>query len=69
MTDRDTLPKGWAVAKLEDVCEILDGRRKPINASEKGSRASGKNANEPFTAMDQYLVVSYLIRRTHINEI
>jgi type I restriction enzyme S subunit len=42
------LPKGWKYAKLGEVCEILDGKRKPINSSERNNRIAGKKKNQLF---------------------
>lgn len=47
-TMRDTLPKGWTIVKLEEVCEILDGKRRPVNASERANRISGKKSSELY---------------------
>ncbi len=42
------LSKGWCWAKLEEVVEILDSFRKPINAEERTKRIQGKEKNELF---------------------
>lgn len=40
------LPLGWASTRLEDVVEILDSQRIPLNSSERQARIAGKdNAN------------------------
>lgn len=48
MIELETLPKGWTVARLEEVCGILDGKRKPINATERANRIDGKNIKELY---------------------
>jgi restriction endonuclease S subunit len=42
------LPNSWVKFSLEAVCEILDSRRIPINASERANRTSGKSRKELF---------------------
>ncbi|MCU0796793.1 MAG: restriction endonuclease subunit S [Akkermansiaceae bacterium] len=42
------LPVGWIATALGEVCEILDSRRKPINASERSKRNEGKSDSELF---------------------
>ncbi|MFI3197465.1 MAG: restriction endonuclease subunit S [Methylococcaceae bacterium] len=42
------LPCGWANTKLDDVADILDFERQPINSSERNERISGKNNSELF---------------------
>lgn len=48
MTGDNALPTGWAKAPLEDVCEILDSLRIPINSSERAMRLSGKKESELY---------------------
>lgn len=43
-----SIPKNWEVVKLGEVCEILDGKRKPINATERDKRIVGKEKSELF---------------------
>ncbi|MEO7701896.1 MAG: restriction endonuclease subunit S [Opitutus sp.] len=43
-----TLPEGWVLTELGDMCEILDSRRIPINATERNKRISGKSDSELF---------------------
>ena len=38
MSIESTAPKGWEIANLEDVVDILDSKRVPINAKERGTR-------------------------------
>lgn len=38
MSIEGTAPTGWAVAKLEDVVDILDSKRVPVNAKERETR-------------------------------
>jgi type I restriction enzyme S subunit len=42
------LPVGWATARLEEVTEILDSRRIPLNADERKARIEGKEEDELF---------------------
>lgn len=42
------LPKGWAMARLEEVCEIHDARRIPLNSKERSARVEGKAPHELF---------------------
>ena len=46
--ERRELPVGWDTARLEDVTEILDSRRIPLNADERKSRIEGKEEDELF---------------------
>jgi type I restriction enzyme S subunit len=40
------LPKGWTWSRLVDCVEILDSKRIPINADERGKRIAGKKPSE-----------------------
>jgi type I restriction enzyme S subunit len=42
------LPVGWDTARLEEVTEILDSRRIPLNADARKSRIEGKEEDELF---------------------
>ena len=42
------LPTGWAYAKLDDVADILDFEREPINASERSERIAEKKDSELY---------------------
>lgn len=42
------LPEGWTVCRLEQVADILDNLRKPINASERDSRIKNRQINELY---------------------
>jgi type I restriction enzyme S subunit len=42
------LPVGWAAARLEEVTEILDSQRIPLNADERMARIEGKEEDELF---------------------
>ena len=42
------LPEGWAVCCLENVAEVLDNLRKPINSNERNSRIANKHESELF---------------------
>ena len=44
----DDLPQGWIVAKINQVCDILDSRRIPVNAIERTSRIIGKQCSKLF---------------------
>lgn len=39
------LPKGWTLAPLDQVCEILDHIRVPINAAERAERIEGRGTS------------------------
>jgi type I restriction enzyme S subunit len=39
------LPVGWVVAALEDIVEILDSMRVPVNTTERKTRIAGKDKN------------------------
>ena len=42
------LPDGWTVCRLEQVADILDNLRKPINASERDSRIKNRQIDELY---------------------
>jgi type I restriction enzyme S subunit len=42
------IPKGWSRARLEDIADILDFEREPINSAERESRINGKKESELF---------------------
>jgi type I restriction enzyme S subunit len=42
------LPDGWVETRLEDVVDILDNMRKPVNNKERQSRIADKQENELF---------------------
>jgi type I restriction enzyme, S subunit len=42
------LPKGWAITELENIVDILDSQRIPLNADERETRISGKSSNELY---------------------
>ncbi|GBD53704.1 restriction endonuclease subunit S [Microcystis aeruginosa NIES-298] len=52
MTDSNSnysdLPPGWKWVELENVVDILDKHRKPINSTERQSRIEGKNPNQLY---------------------
>ncbi len=52
MTDSNSnysdLPQGWKWVELENVVDILDKHRKPINSTERQSRIEGKNPNQLY---------------------
>lgn len=41
--DENNYPANWTVKSLEDICQILDSKRIPINNSERNERITGKN--------------------------
>ena len=47
------LPQGWSRVLLEDIADVLDFEREPINSSERESRINGKNESDlyPFTTV------------------
>ncbi|TRV44604.1 MAG: restriction endonuclease subunit S [Microcystis panniformis Mp_MB_F_20051200_S9] len=52
MTDSNSnysdLPQGWKWVELENVVDILDKHRKPINSTERQSRIEGKTPNQLY---------------------
>jgi len=42
------LPSGWAQATLDDIADVMDFERQPINSSERESRVSGKSDADLF---------------------
>ena len=42
------LPKGWTICSLEQVANILDNLRKPINSNERDARINNKHESELF---------------------
>lgn len=44
----DALPEGWMGVTLSEIVEICDSERKPINASQRNDRISGKSKDELF---------------------
>lgn len=42
------LPAGWAICQLEQVIEILDNLRKPINTNERNARIANKQEQDLF---------------------
>ncbi|MCA2627076.1 MULTISPECIES: restriction endonuclease subunit S [unclassified Microcystis] len=42
------LPQGWKWVELENVVDILDKHRKPINSTERQSRIEGKTSNQLY---------------------
>lgn len=43
MIEENRMPKNWVEKYLGEVCEILDGFRKPVNARERAQRISNKD--------------------------
>ena len=44
----EKLPDGWAYTTLENVVEVLDSFRKPINSAERNARINGKSVSELY---------------------
>ena len=42
------LPQGWSRVLLEDIADVLDFEREPINSSERESRINGKNESDLY---------------------
>jgi len=44
----ENLPQGWAVCRLEDVCQIRDNQRQPINSTERQERKKRAQTLYPY---------------------
>ena len=44
----ENLPQGWAVCHLEDVCQICDNQRQPINSTERQERKKRAQTLYPY---------------------
>jgi len=63
--NKEELPKGWTSCELRDLVDVLDSRRKPINAKERASRtglipyygAAGKVGTIDVAIFDEDLVL------------
>ena len=42
------LPQGWVVCRLEDVCQICDNQRQPINSTERQERKKRAQTLYPY---------------------
>ena len=42
------LPKGWTICQLEQIVEILDNLRKPINTNDRNARIANKQEKDLF---------------------
>jgi type I restriction enzyme, S subunit len=42
------LPMGWTQASLEEIADVMDYEREPINSSERESRIAGKSESDLF---------------------
>jgi len=42
------LPDGWTICTLEQVADVLDNLRKPINSNERNSRIKGKQIDKLY---------------------
>jgi type I restriction enzyme S subunit len=43
-----SLPNKWGLVKLDNVCEILDRQRIPVNVKDRDDRIAGKDENQLF---------------------
>ena len=60
MDELKALPEGWVHANLEDVCDICDNLRKPINSAERLKRVAGKPKNELYPYYGATGLVGYI---------
>ena len=44
----ENLPPGWGVCRLEDVCQICDNQRQPINSTERQERKKRAQTLYPY---------------------
>ena len=42
------MPQGWTVCRLEDVCQICDNQRQPINSTERQERKKRAQTLYPY---------------------
>src|SRR3546814_161634 len=43
-----SIPRNWTLAPLEDVCDILDSMRIPVNATKRAKRLEGKRSADLY---------------------
>ena len=48
MTTEQQLPKGWTKTTLEEICEIFDSKRVPLNREQREQRINNKKTDELF---------------------
>lgn len=48
MTAENTLPQGWEIKRLGDICEILDNQRIPLNREQRNERIINKKTDELY---------------------
>jgi type I restriction enzyme S subunit len=60
MSEMNELPKGWEVKNLNQVCDVCDNLRKPINSTERLKRISGKFQNELYPYYGATGLVGYI---------
>ena len=48
MTAEQQLPKGWTKTTLEEICEIFDSKRVPLNREQREQRINNKKTDELF---------------------
>jgi type I restriction enzyme S subunit len=44
----ESLPKNWVLVKFDNICEVLDRQRIPVNVSDRDDRIAGKDKNQLF---------------------
>ena len=44
----ENLPQGWVVCRLEDICQICDNQRQPINSTERQERKKRAQTLYPY---------------------
>jgi len=54
------IPEGWIITYLDDVCQIFDNIRKPINSEERLARITGKNQNELYPYYGATGLIGYI---------
>ncbi len=60
MGETANIPKGWIIVPLEDVCQICDNLRKPVNSDERLKRIAGKKPNELYPYYGATGLVGYI---------
>ncbi len=46
--DNHELPEGWIIVPLDELCDIYDSERIPVNSKDREKRATGKKQNELY---------------------
>ncbi len=60
MNKNKEIPEGWIITYLDDVCQIFDNIRKPINSEERLARITGKNQNELYPYYGATGLIGYI---------